>query len=32
MLEIRTAGANDTLAEDHAAGERWVCRPFRTAA
>ena len=31
MLKVRTAVANDTLAEDHAA-ERWARRPFRPAA
>src|SRR4051794_25865902 len=29
MLKVRTAVANDTLAEDHAAAERWARRPFR---
>ena len=32
MLKVRTAVANDTLAEDHAAAERWAPRPFRPAA
>ena len=32
MLKVRTAVANDTLAEDHAAAEPWARRPFRTAA
>ena len=32
MLKVRTAVANDTLAEDHAAAERWARRPFRPAA
>ena len=32
MLKVRTAVANDTLAEDHAAAERWARRPFRSAA
>jgi hypothetical protein len=27
MLKVRTAVANDTLAEDHAAAERWARRP-----
>ncbi len=32
MLKVRTAVANDTLADDHAAAERWARRPFRPAA
>ena len=32
MLKVRTAVANGTLAEDHAAAERWARRPFRRAA
>ena len=32
MLKVRTAVANDTLAENHAAAEQWARRPFRTAA
>ena len=32
MLQVRTAVANGTLAEDHAAAERWAGRPFRPAA
>ena len=32
MLKVRTAVANDTLAEGHAAAERWARRPFRPAA
>ena len=32
MLQVRTAVANGTLAEDHAAAERWARRPFRPAA
>jgi hypothetical protein len=32
MLKVRTAVANDTLAEDHAAAEQWARRPLRTAA
>jgi hypothetical protein len=32
MLKVRTAVANDTLPEDHAAAERWARRPFRPAA
>jgi hypothetical protein len=32
MLKVRTAVANGTLAEDHAAAERWARRPFRSAA
>ena len=32
MLKVRTAVADDTLAEDHAAAERWARRPFRPAA
>jgi hypothetical protein len=32
MLKVRTAVANDTLAEDHATAEPWARRPFRTAA
>ena len=32
MLKVRTAVANGTLAEDHAAAERWARRPFRPAA
>ena len=32
MLQVRTAVANGTLADDHAAAERWVRRPFRPAA
>jgi len=31
MLKVRTAVANGTLAEDHAAAERWARRPFRPA-
>ena len=31
MLKVRTAVANDTLAEGHAAAERWARRPFRPA-
>src|SRR3712207_9534883 len=29
MLKVRTAVANGTLAENHAAAERWARRPFR---
>jgi hypothetical protein len=32
MLKVRTAVANDILAKDHAAAERWARRPFRPAA
>src|SRR3982751_4448227 len=32
MPKVRTAVANDTLAEDHAAAERWARRLFRPAA
>jgi hypothetical protein len=32
MLQVRTALANGTLADDHAAAERWARRPFRRAA
>ena len=32
MLKVRTAVANDTFPEDHAAAERWARRPFRPAA
>ena len=32
MLQVRTAVANGTLAEDHAAAERRARRPFRRAA
>jgi hypothetical protein len=32
MLKVRTAVANDTFAEDHAAAEPWARRPFRPAA
>jgi hypothetical protein len=32
MLQVRTAVANGTLAEDHARAERWARRPFRPAA
>ena len=32
MLQVRTAVANGTLTEDHAAAERWARRPFRPAA
>jgi hypothetical protein len=32
MLQVRTAVANGTLAEDHAAAEPWARRPFRSAA
>jgi hypothetical protein len=32
MLKVRTAVANGTLADDHAAAERWARRPFRPAA
>ena len=32
MLQVRTAVANGTLADDHIAAERWVRRPFRSAA
>jgi hypothetical protein len=32
MLKVRTAVANGTLAEDHAAAEQWARRPFRPAA
>ena len=32
MLQVRTAVANGTLAEDHTASERWARRPFRPAA
>jgi hypothetical protein len=32
MLQVRTAVANGTLAEDHAAAEHWARRPYRTAA
>src|SRR5215217_7270819 len=32
MLKVRTAVANGTLADDHAAAERWARRPFRRAA
>ncbi len=32
MLQVRTAVANGTLADDHAAAERWARRPFRPAA
>ncbi len=28
MLKVRTAVANGTLAEDHAAAEQWAGRPF----
>jgi hypothetical protein len=31
-LKVRTALANGTLADDHAAAERWARRPFRRAA
>jgi hypothetical protein len=31
MLQVRTAVANGTLAEDHAGAERWARRPFRPA-
>ena len=32
MLKVRTAIANDTLAEEHVAAEPWARRPFRPAA
>jgi hypothetical protein len=32
MPQVRTAVANGTLADDHAAAERWARRPFRPAA
>ena len=32
MLKVRTAVANGTLADDHAAAEQWARRPFRPAA
>ncbi len=32
MLKVRAAVANGTLADDHAAAERWARRPFRPAA
>jgi hypothetical protein len=32
MLQVRTGLLNGTLAEDHAAAERWGRRPFRTLA
>ena len=32
MLQVRTAVANGTLADDHVAAERWARRPFRRAA
>jgi hypothetical protein len=32
MLQVRTALANGTLAEDHVAAEPWARRPFRPAA
>jgi hypothetical protein len=32
MLQVRTAVANGTLADDHIAAERWARRPFRPAA
>ena len=32
MLQVRTAVANGTLADDHVAAERWAPRPFRSAA
>ena len=32
MLQVRTAVANGTLADDHIAAERWARRPFRSAA
>jgi hypothetical protein len=32
MLQVRTAVANGTLADDHLAAERWARRPFRSAA
>jgi hypothetical protein len=32
MLKVRTAVANGTLADDHAAAEPWARRPFRPAA
>ena len=32
MLKVRTAVANGTLADDHAAAERWARRPFCPAA
>jgi hypothetical protein len=32
MLKVRTAVANDTLPEDHAAAEHWARQPFRPAA
>ncbi len=32
MLQVRTAVANGTLADDHVAAERWARRPFRSAA
>ena len=32
MLQVRTAVANGTLADDHLAAERWARRPFRPAA
>jgi hypothetical protein len=32
MLKVRTAVANDTLPDDHAAAEPWARRPFRPAA
>jgi hypothetical protein len=32
MLKVRTAVANGTLTDDHAAAERWARRPFRPAA
>ena len=32
MLKVRTAVANDTLADGHIAAERWARRPFRSAA
>jgi hypothetical protein len=32
MLQVRTAVANGTLVEDHAAAEPWAYRLFRPAA
>jgi hypothetical protein len=32
MLKVRTAVANATLTDDHAAAEPWARRPFRPAA
>jgi len=32
MLKVRTAVINGTLERDHAAAERWACRPFRRVA